>query len=259
VIPTDTFRGVSDGGAVFDIPGVDALYAADLSGFTRQRDDLVKQLKKDGDKDGAAAVKQLRKPTTVAWAVNQVARRGPDAIDELLTAARDAHAAQARAVQDKDGAGLREATTEWRARIRALAADVARDAGEQYRDEAAATFEAASTSEELAAVLKAGRLVGALSPSGFGLQGMPEPPSAAERPAVEPKEEVDAPDDAAVAAARAHLEELDTAFEKATHRLRRADQRLDVARQDVDDANLVRADAQAARDKAAASLQQLLD
>jgi hypothetical protein len=250
---------VTDGDAVFDIPGVDDLYAADLSGFTRQRDDLVKQLKKDGDKDGAAAVKQLRKPSTVAWAVNQVARRAPDAIDELLTAARDVHAAQARAVQDKDGAGLREATTEWRTQIRALAADVGREAGEQYRDDAAATFEAASTNEELGVILKAGRLVAALSPSGFGLQGMPEPPPTAERPTEEPKEEVAARDEAAVAAARAHLEELDAAFEKATHRLRRAEQRLEIARQDVDDAGLVRADAQVARDKAAAALQRLLD
>lgn len=239
---------------------VDELFVGEIGEFVRHRDELVRQLKKDGDKDAAAAVKALRKPSAVAWAVNQVARRQPDAIDELVAAAEAVHAAQARAVQGKDGSSLKETTAAWRGRVRALAAEVAGVAGEQYRDDAAATFEAASTSDELSALLKAGRLVTALSPSGFGLGGMPDPP--------EPRREVRPAEDEAVAvpeaeaeaepqedpAARRRLDEREAVLVKAVHRLRRAEQRLEVAQRAVEEAAEARDVAQAARDEAAAEL-----
>jgi hypothetical protein len=227
---------------------VDGLFTGSLDDFVKRRDALVRQLKKDGDKDAAAAVKQLRKPSTAAWAVNQVARRSPAAIDDVVAAARDVHDAQARAVQGKDSSGLRTATDAWRKQIHALAAEVAKEAGEQYRDDAASTFEAASTSDEWAQVLKAGWLVTTLSPSGFGLQDMPDP-VLTERPrrtAEEPER-----DDEAIAAARERLDKLDAALEKATLRLRRAEQRLDQARDAVADAQHARNKAQEERDAAA--------
>lgn len=231
---------------------VDELFAGSLDDFIKRRDALVRQLKKDGDKDTAASVKALRKPSTAAWAVNQVARRSTAAIDDLVASARDVHDAQARAVQGKDSSGLRAATDAWRKRIHALAADVAKEAGAHYRDDAAATFEAASTSAEWAAVLKAGRLMTTLSPSGFGLQDMPDPvlsPRAAEEQAVEPER-----DEEAMAEARAQLSKLDAALEKATHRLRRAEQRLDQARDAVAEAHDAWEKAQAERDDAARTL-----
>jgi len=237
---------------------VDELFAGSLDDFVKRRDALVKELKQHGDKDTAAAVKALRKPSAAAWAVNQVARRSADAIDELVAAAKDVHDAQARAVQGKDGSGLRAATDAWRKRIQALAADVAKEAGAQYRDDAAATFEAASTSEEWTAVLKAGRLMTTLSPSGFGLQDMPDPvltpraaPARKADPEPEPEREVD---EEAIAAAQAQVDKLDAALEKATNRLRRAEQRLDQARDAVADAEAARDKAKAERDEAADAL-----
>jgi hypothetical protein len=231
---------------------VDDLFVGSLEDFVKRRDALVRDLKKDGDKDTAAAVKALRKPSTAAWAVNQVTRRQPDAIDDLVAAAKDVHAAQAKAVQGKDSSGLRTATENWRKRINGLAAEVAKDVGEQYRDDAAGTFEAASTSDEWAAVLKAGRLVATLSPGGFGLQDMPDPVLTRQPKQKPPK--ADARDEAALANARADLEKLDAALEKATNRLRRAEQRLDQARDAVDDAKAARAKAEAERDDAADAL-----
>ncbi|MEY2472018.1 MAG: hypothetical protein QOK28_1347 [Actinomycetota bacterium] len=241
---------------------VDELFAGSLDDFVKRRDALARELKKAGDKDTAAAVKQLRKPSTAAWAVNQVARRSPDAIDELIAAAREVHAAQARAVQGKDGSGLRTATDEWRKRINALAAAVAKEAGEQYRDDAASTFEAASTSDEWSAMLKAGRLMTTLSPSGFGLQDMPDPVLTPRRThrSVQPEPEPESPrDDDAIARARDRLEQLDAALDKATHRLRRAEQRLDQARAAVADAEQAQEKAKAERDEAADALRAIAE
>jgi hypothetical protein len=260
---------------LFAVPGVDELFDAALADFIAGRDELVKELKKQGDKAAAAAVKALRKPSTVAWAVNQVARRDGDDIDALLEAARAVRAAQVKAVRGEGDGGLRNASREWRAVIQSLASSAAAFVGDQYRDEAAATFEAASADDELASMLRNGRLSAAVSPGGFGLAGMPEPlerRSAVDVAGFEPEsrprvkgdadaaETADAPeavaerDERRIAAAQKHLDEREAALEKATLRLRRAEQRLDVAQQAVDDANEARDKAMAARDEAAAAL-----
>src|SRR3954451_6368494 len=99
---------------VFALPGVDELFELSLADFVARRDALVKQLKADGDKAGAAAVKALRKPSAVAWAVNHVSRRAPKEVAALIAAGRDVRSAQARAVQGRDDGGLRSATQAWR-------------------------------------------------------------------------------------------------------------------------------------------------
>ena len=236
-----------------DLPGVDALFDVELADFVAHRDALVKQLKADGDKEGAAAVKGLRKPSAVAWAVNHVARHASGEIAGLIEAGNDVRAAQARAVQGKDDGALRTATLTWREQIRALGDQAAAVAGAQYRDDAVAAFEAASVDDELAAVLVAGRFVVAPRPSGFGLAGMPEPAEPAAREHREAKPDP-APDTRAIERARAEVDELEKAVEKHLNRLRRAEQRLEVAREAVDTARIAYDDAQAARDEAAAAL-----
>jgi hypothetical protein len=244
---------------VFDVGGVDELFSGDLADFVKRRDELAKQLRKDGEKEAAAAVKALTKPSRAAWAVNQVARTSSTEIDELIRAGQAVRDAQADAVRGKDVGSLRTSQTKWRDIVRALAGKAAATAGEQYRDDAAATFEAASTDEQLAALLKAGRLTAGLSPSGFGLAGMPEPPDRPARERREPTHEsvdVEPPprDDRAIEIARKQLEEREEALTKAVHRLRRAEQRLEVAQQAVDEAAVAVDDKQSARDEADAAL-----
>ncbi len=269
---------------VFAVSGVDELFDVALADFVARRDALAKELKKDGDKAGAAAVEALRKPSAVAWGVNQVARAEPGDIEALLAAGQAVRDAQAKAVQGKDDGALRTAAQDWRGRIQALATAAARLAGDQYRDGAAATFEADSVGEELGAALKAGRLVAAAEPTGFGLAGLPDPPDCPD-PAIAPgnaspsaqvrarfdeandepivdepaidEPAIDAEAETRSAAARKRLAEREAALEKATHRLRRAEQRLDAARQIVDEAVSVREEALTARDEAAAELDRL--
>nr|MBA3233934.1 hypothetical protein [Propionibacteriales bacterium] len=74
---------------------VDELYAVLPDDFTAKRDELARQARDTGDKDSAADIKALRKPTVVAWLANQMAREHPEEIGGLLdlgTALREATA-----------------------------------------------------------------------------------------------------------------------------------------------------------------------
>ena len=54
------------------------------SSFTARRDALARQARADGDKDLAATVHALRRPTAAAWVVNCLARQAPDAVEALV-------------------------------------------------------------------------------------------------------------------------------------------------------------------------------
>lgn len=62
----------------------DELYSLPLDEFTAERDRLVKRLRGEDRRPEAEAVSRMRKPTTDAWALNQVARRDPKLVEELL-------------------------------------------------------------------------------------------------------------------------------------------------------------------------------
>ncbi len=64
----------------------DDLYRLPLADFIPARDALAKSLRAAGDRNGAAAVKQLRKPMLAAWALDQAARQYPDEVARLLDA-----------------------------------------------------------------------------------------------------------------------------------------------------------------------------
>ena len=94
---------------------IDRLYALPLEEFTRERDELAKRLRKEGERDAAAAVKALKKPSVAAWAVNQVRRDRPDDVRRLLEVTEELH----RVYAGLSSAGARERLEE--------AADMQRD------------------------------------------------------------------------------------------------------------------------------------
>ena len=68
-----------------DVDGaLDALYAEPLDSFTSLRNSLAADVKKAGDEDAARAIKSLKKPSVGAWTINQLVRRHPASIEELL-------------------------------------------------------------------------------------------------------------------------------------------------------------------------------
>ncbi len=76
----------------------DALYGLPLERFVPERDALVKALRADGQRDEAAVVAKLPKPSVAAWAVNQVVRTQPRAAAALWAAGDAVASAQADVV-----------------------------------------------------------------------------------------------------------------------------------------------------------------
>jgi hypothetical protein len=154
---------------------LDELFALPPSEFTVARDALAKRLRADGRADDAAQVKKLRRPTVPAWAINQVARRHPDALAELIKAGDAVAAAQRKALSGVRDSGLRDASHQRRElidRVWKAAAVLLKESGVDpapHRQAVADTLEAASLNAEAAALVTAGRLSVQLPPpSGFG-------------------------------------------------------------------------------------------
>jgi hypothetical protein len=176
--------------------GIERLYGLPPEEFVAARDELARQLRKDGDAAAAKRVAGLRRPTVVAWAVNQAARRRPELVTDLVEAGERLRQAQRRALSGLRGGALRTAGSERRRAVERLLAEatsVLEESGrspEAHRDAIAATLQSASVDEAAAAAVRAGTLDRELAaPSGFGevaglqlLQPPPEP-EAPERPA----------------------------------------------------------------------------
>src|SRR5690242_13567634 len=87
------------------------LYGLPLEEFIAARDAAARELRRSGDREAAAELAKLAKPTPAAWAANQLARTGPGGIRALLAGGGEWRGARARAVGGAGGgAALREAT-----------------------------------------------------------------------------------------------------------------------------------------------------
>jgi hypothetical protein len=151
------------------------LYELDPKEFTAARDRLAAELRKAGDREAAAEVKALRRPTVTAWALNQLARRHGEEVRLLLAASAEVARAQVEAAGG-DAAAFRSRTKERRELVHRLAGSAAelldaREAGSGAgrRDALVSALEAASMDEEGGEALLAGRLATEPQPSsGFG-------------------------------------------------------------------------------------------
>jgi len=156
-----------------------ALYREPLDGFVRARAELTRTLRTARDRDAAAAVAKLPKPSLGAWVVDRLAGLAPDLVRDLLAAAADA--------RDAQRPGAAEALREASARVRGLLDDAGREAraileetGHPTSDatvrrvQTTAQAAAAGTAAEREALLR-GTLDRDLDPPGFGPAGEPEP------------------------------------------------------------------------------------
>lgn len=145
------------------------LYGADPDAFTERRKALAAAAREAGDKQSAATITALRKPTRAAWLVNRLARAEPDAPARLAALAAELRAAE----RARDGARLRELSADRGALIdaltdRALAATGVVDPPASLREEVTATLTAALADPGTAAAFAAGNLTKAAQWSGFG-------------------------------------------------------------------------------------------
>ena len=153
----------------------DELFGLAPEDFVAARDDLARRLRREGDADAAKRVKALRRPPLSAWAVNRLARERPSALEPLLAAGQRLRAAHQAALAGEGAAELRTAARAEREAVAGLvetALELLREAGhpttDATRDRVAATLHAAAASPEAADLVRHGRLIADLDPSGFG-------------------------------------------------------------------------------------------
>ena len=139
---------------------VDRLQAIPLEDFVDERKRLAKELRSAGDREGAAELAKLPKPTPPAWALNHFAREQPDAMGAWLDVAE-----ALRTESAAPGAGLREAMAAHREATGQLVKavrDLARPGGkplsEPMLERVRALLQAALTDPEQAERLRAGRI-----------------------------------------------------------------------------------------------------
>jgi hypothetical protein len=145
---------------------IDRLYGLPLEEFVPARDALAKALRADGDRERAATVKKLAKPTRAAWAVNQLARTHADEVRALVDAGAALAGAQEELLGGADPAVLRQAAEAARALVDALAAQAPVDGA--TRDKVRATLHAATVDADVRAEVASGRVLKERAASGFG-------------------------------------------------------------------------------------------
>lgn len=148
---------------------IDELFALPPERFTSARDELARRLAKEGEKEAAAEIKRLRKPTLVAWALNQLPRRFAGDLNALVEAGEALRTAQRKAASGVKDSGFQEATERRRSAIRDLTAKGVRVLSEAGKPSQAAeaeisrTLEAASVDVEAGQQLQEGRLSRAIA------------------------------------------------------------------------------------------------
>jgi hypothetical protein len=142
----------------------DALYGVPLEAFVEERKRLVKDLRTSGDRQAAAEVAKLRKPSAAAWALNRVAREAPDVVDEWIKAAAHLRDASSRPAQ-VGGEAVRTAIASHRAAtarmldtLRERSRPGGRPVSEDLLDRARTLLQSATADASLAALLRRGSI-----------------------------------------------------------------------------------------------------
>ncbi len=224
--------GVGTLGLVADIEkDIDRLYEVPPEEFTARREELAKSLKEQGDADRAKEVKALRKPTVVAWALNQLPRRHAKEVKKLVEAGEALRGAQRKAMSGVKDAGFRDASELRRQAVleltRKAVALVEGRGGQGAAEKIALTLETASVDEEAAEQLQAGRFSKEVT-GGSGFDAIQGFEVIAGGPEAEAQAEADT--------ARREVEAAKREAEKAEAEARRAAMRADTLENDAKEA-----------------------
>lgn len=148
------------------------LYSVPPAQFVAARDEAVRHARDHGDRQLAARIGRLRRPTLSAWAVNLLVRAAAPQIEALLDLGDQLRSAQQRL----HGEQLRRLNQQRRDAIGALArraGQLAADAGHPLSGPAVVEIEqtlaAALADQECARVVREGRLTRSLQHVGMGV------------------------------------------------------------------------------------------
>jgi hypothetical protein len=149
----------------------DELYALAPADFISARDERARQVRAAGQRDEAAAIKKLARPTASAWLVNQLARTAAEQMTRLYELGEELQEAQRALAGDR----LRELSVQRRQVVTDLVAAASNLAGQTDQSasdavlgEVRATLEAALADADARAAVRSGRLTKALAYAGLG-------------------------------------------------------------------------------------------
>jgi len=224
------------------------LYGEPLNEFVPRRDALVRELRKAGDRERAAEVAKLKRPTVAAWAVNQLARRNRKDLDLLLDAGHRLRTGQVQALESGDQSQFEQARRDHERAVRKLVGD-ARDvlsgergaASDQALSSIERTLRYASLDDEHRPALASGTLTTEVEAPGFGaFAGMSLPAQAPSKPKRESARE----QKARVTAARAELKDAQKREREAQRRVDQAEKEVAAARDALEAAEAETRDAE---------------
>lgn len=148
----------------------DTLYGVAREQFIPERNAWVKALRADGQREEAARIAALRKPSVAAAAVNRLVRTEPDRFAALVDAGDGLRTAQERMLSgDGTADELREAVEREREAVDALLSAAAEQGvSGAVSDRVAGTLHAAALDADARSQVRPGRLVEELQHVGFG-------------------------------------------------------------------------------------------
>lgn len=229
------------------------LYGLPLERFTEERNELAKELRREGRREEAAKVSKLRKPSAAAWAVNQLVRTQRREVEALFEAGDALQKAQANLLAKRGDPGeLRQVLDAERMAVdgltekaRGLLSSDGHELPPARLAEVSETLHAAALDDGARAEVRDGCLVRELRHIGLGAVA-----PAKSRP---PRKSKDGQPDQLRAARKAKLEAGRRAA-RATRDLRAAQERKDRAAAVLEDAVN---ELQAARERAEAAAREL--
>ncbi|MBM7790981.1 hypothetical protein [Tenggerimyces flavus] len=202
------------------------LYATPPSEFVAKRDEEAKSARDAGDRTLAAALKKLARPTQGAWLVNLLWRSESDLVESLFSLGAELGAAQ-RALDGDEirslSASRQKLMSKIAAAVRRLGADRGVRITADLSREVESTLDSALADEEVAALVRSGRVVKSVTYAGFGpfggdlsavptLRSVPSPAKKKSSRASSPEDE---DEDAARAKAEARLADAREVLEEA--------------------------------------------
>ncbi len=254
------------------MPGIDevadALYGLPPEQFTAARTQYEKEAKAAGDRDAAAVIHAMAKPSVTAWLANRLAREHRDELQPLL----ELGAGLRDATRNLAGDQLRTLSRQQHQLVHALvvqARQLAHAAGRSVSDDAVRgleeTLHAALADEHAASLLLGGRLTEALHSSGLE-SGFGDAPSnviplhrkdlrhtaGRREPSVEERRQAEldlVEAERALADATAVLDNARTSSGDADETAAAAHERVDELRQQLDDAISSASDADRRREE----------
>jgi hypothetical protein len=170
------------------------LYGVPPSEFTAARDAQSAAAKGNGDRELAAAIKKLARPTAAAWLANLLVRERTQQVDDLLELGAAMREAQAELAGDQ----MRQLAVQRRQIVSALgreagqlAADRGQPVSRSIREEMEGTLEAALADPDAGEALSSGRLTTSLRYTGLGsvdvVGAVAATPRSATKPTTSPK------------------------------------------------------------------------